>query len=92
MLLGNIWGLLQETPVEATGALLLTIERVIENLALIIEILAVAIIVSGTIIATFTYARRLLGREAGLEGYERYPDLSKLVAGGGDRTYMAVAD
>lgn len=74
MYLGSILGLLQETPApaEATGALLTTIERVIENLALVIEVLAVGIIVVGTIVATAGYVRLLLQGEGGLEGYERY--------------------
>jgi uncharacterized membrane protein len=58
---------LQETP---GGAL--TIERVIEVAALLIELLAVGIIVLATVAATIAYARKLLTHKAGLAGYEQY--------------------
>jgi len=58
---------LQETP---GGAL--TIERVIEVAALLIELLAVGIIVLATAAATIVYVRKLLTHKAGLTGYEQY--------------------
>jgi uncharacterized membrane protein len=58
---------LQETP---GGAL--TIERVIEVAALLIELLAVGIIVLATAAATIVYVRKLLTHKAGLAGYEQY--------------------
>jgi uncharacterized membrane protein len=48
------------------------IEQAIELAAVLIEVLAVAIIVIATIGATISYARRLIGRTAGLSGYEQY--------------------
>ena len=58
---------LQETP---GGAL--TIERVIEVAALLIELLAVGIIVLATAAATIVYVRKLLTHKAGLAAYEQY--------------------
>jgi uncharacterized membrane protein len=57
---------------EATGGLLHSLEPLIEAAAVLIEVLAVAIIIIGTAIATFIYVRALLGRTAGRAGYEQY--------------------
>ena len=50
----------------------LSIEKLIEYAALVIELLAVAIIVIATVAATVAYIRRLWRRAAGLAGYEQY--------------------
>jgi uncharacterized membrane protein len=57
---------------EATGGLLHNLEPLIEAAAALIEVLAVAIIIIGTAIATFIYVRALLSRTAGRAGYEQY--------------------
>lgn len=73
MYLGMILGIIAETPVaEEAGGWLTSIEAVIENAALMIEILAVFIIIAGTVVATVAYAGMLVKGERGLSGYERY--------------------
>ena len=57
---------------EGTGGLALSLEKVIEYAALLIEVLAVAIIVIATVAATFVFVRKLLRHSAGLPGYEQY--------------------
>ena len=57
---------------EGTGGLALSLEKVIEYAALLIEVLAVAIIVIATAAATVVYVSRLWRRTAGLVGYEQY--------------------
>ena len=57
---------------EGTGGSALSIEKVIEYAALLIEVLAVAIIVIATAAATVVYVSRLWRRTAGLGGYEQY--------------------
>jgi uncharacterized membrane protein len=58
---------------EVGGGFLSTIEIMIANAALVIEILAVLIIIAGTIVATAAYAWMLIQGEGGrLDGYERY--------------------
>jgi uncharacterized membrane protein len=57
---------------EGTGGLALSLEKVIEYAALLIEVLAVAIIVIATAAATVVYVSRLWRRAAGLVGYEQY--------------------
>jgi uncharacterized membrane protein len=57
---------------EETSGGSLTIEKLIEYAALLIELLAVAIIVIATIAATVAYVRKLWARAAGLAGYEQY--------------------
>jgi uncharacterized membrane protein len=57
---------------ESTGDLLASLKSVIEFAATLIELLAVAIIVLATAVATVLYVRRLVNRTAGLSGYEQY--------------------
>jgi uncharacterized membrane protein len=59
-------------PQEAPHAFLTTLEGMIEYAALFIEILAVGIIVAGTIVATIAYAWMLVGGRGGLQSYEQY--------------------
>jgi uncharacterized membrane protein len=59
-------------PEEAPGTVLTTIEGMIGSAALFIEILAVAIIVAGTVVATIAYAWMLIGGRGGLQSYEQY--------------------
>jgi len=61
--------LLQESPATLVVPWL---EQAIELAAVLIEVLAVAIIIIATVGATISYGRRLIGRTAGLAGYEQY--------------------
>ena len=63
-----IAGIVLEEPPDVA----LSIEKLIEYAALVIELLAVAIIVIATVAATVAYIRRLWRRAAGLAGYEQY--------------------
>lgn len=57
---------------ESTGGIPVAIKGVIELAALLIELLAVAIIIIATAVATVVYVRRVIHRAAGLPGYEQY--------------------
>jgi uncharacterized membrane protein len=66
--------ILSETPgaEDAAGGWLHLVEGMIANAALAIEVLAVLIIIGGTVVATLAYVGMLFKGEGGLEGYERY--------------------
>jgi uncharacterized membrane protein len=57
---------------ESEGGLTPALQQFIELAALLIEVLAVAIIIIATVVATVLYIRRLINRTAGLPGYEQY--------------------
>lgn len=63
---------LRATLNEAPSGFESAILELIKVAALLVEILAVAVILIGTLTATFIYLRRVLNRTAGREGYEQY--------------------